>query len=885
MRDKLDVHDSENSLTAVIDADMIATKSILLDNPGESLEAFWEDGDKIGVFGGDAKNVMFQVNEYDLSVDRKTAAFKTSGEIPGGNLTAYSPYSGDVAVKDGSIVVNFPAVQEYILVNGVVQPDPAANFMFGEGSRGTGLVFRSATSILKIGQIFPETTVVTKVEFRDLSGAPVCGEMTLGSGDGILGKIIGSGTVITLQLGNGVEFIGGSMKPLFITVPARDYGSGFELTFIDDKGGKTVKTVGKAKGKSLSRGVVYLIGDINSSNQIEGVETKLKDNAILMTSDVLDKVQVIDVTRKAITGPDGSVCFDPVTNRSIVLPYLKLRVHEDINPAVGKILLFNHTSADLPSGGSYRIASCEKVDGHYYEVAAEPELNIAAGIEELIVGTPLVGSDGSIIEDGGIELDLSSSLRSIKDADGNDISFALTPGGEILFSQDETSQMLASMSTKGQMHKTFSPPKVSLKHSKANAEVSFGAQLTLATKLALGIMQGELQYVHFVAEPEFNLSADFTLKGEASVSKSFDLLTLDFAPIPCGAVILTPRVSLSAEIGLGGDLTFSASTSYTYKMGTYGISYNRGDGLNVRYRPAEPEPSELNPSIGGLYGSVYASGSLSATPWIGVYGMFGIGAKATFSLKAGLGYNGAPRLFLEPGLEVVPMVASLGGLYTHNFTDLTTVFEFDPIWERYLYPRPRYTNCTYVSIPQSEKYYDFPLLRTDDPAHGGTIMKVNLGADKWSYKVTLEEEVSGSYSLEARIMQTTNVVNDISWFNFGSYHTDIPVERYVASGIPHMYPFVKVFNQTMYEPGNCQSVYKKVLGTYESGTKTKTFEGYFDTPSTTVKSGHVYWGALYLVWSEGEVLIYRDTNNAKVYYFPTDFHGSQYREPVYENNS
>ena len=129
-------------LLAVMDADLAATKSILVDNPGEKLESYWQAGDEIGVYGGNAENVLFQLKAEDLSSDRKTAEFQSESAIPSGKLTAYTPYQKE-AKKDGdAIVVEFPATQKYVTANGVAAPDPAAHILVGEGTKAGGLSFR-----------------------------------------------------------------------------------------------------------------------------------------------------------------------------------------------------------------------------------------------------------------------------------------------------------------------------------------------------------------------------------------------------------------------------------------------------------------------------------------------------------------------------------------------------------------------------------------------------------------------------------------------------------------------------------------------------------------------------------------------------------------------
>ncbi len=289
-------------LRATFDADVAVTKSILIDNPGVKLESFWEAGEQIGVFGGNVGNALFTLMAEDLSYDRKTADFTTDGTIPAGKLTAYSPYQKGATGDGDAIVVNFPATQHYTTYNGVVQPDPVANILLGEGSKGSGLNFRNMTAVLKIGQAFEAETLVKTVEFRDLSGASVSGTMKLTGGAAPKAEITGSGTVLTLDLGEGIEFQSGSVSPLFLMVPAREYKKGFEITFIDSNGAKTVRTVGATMGKTLERGVVYLIGDISGENYEAETTSTLKSGAILMTPEALDKILLLDSI-----GP-GSIC-------------------------------------------------------------------------------------------------------------------------------------------------------------------------------------------------------------------------------------------------------------------------------------------------------------------------------------------------------------------------------------------------------------------------------------------------------------------------------------------------------------------------------------------------------------------------------------------------
>ena len=682
-------------LRATFDADVAVTKSILVDNPGVKLESFWEAGEQIGVFGGNSGNVLFTLKAEDLSYDRKTADFTTGGSIPAGRLTGYSPYQKGAGSDGESIVIDFPAKQHYVTYNGVVQPDPAANILLGEGSKGSGLSFRNMTAVLKIGQAFETEKLIKTVEFRDLSGAAVSGTMKLTGGSHPKAEITGSGKVLTLDLGDGLEFPAGSMCPLFLIVPARDYAKGFEITFIDANGGKTVRTVGTTRGKTLERSVVYLIGDISGHSYPVESKTVLKDGATIMTPELLDKVTLIQTDEVWLRGPDGEVLYNE-HGAALHRPIFNMIVHEGMHPEEGGYLIFDQPTSDLPEGGVYKIISCKDLGGGQYDVSAYPEANFAAPFEELTVGTPLYDETGALLKDGGIELDLSSHVKSVTDQNGNAISFSVGPSGELFFGEAETEALLGlSPDTKAMMSKMWTLPKMSFKHAEENAEVAFGAQLSINTKFAIGIMQGEMQYVHFTANPVFTLGADFTLKGEINKDWPFHLITLEFVPIVVApGLVLVPQLKLSGKVGLGGTITFTSSVSYTYDMGTYGISYNKGDGFTARHEPPKPSKVELKPSLGGFSGSLYASAGVTASPNLLLYGVFGMGADMDFRLKFGFGTETvqdaivtplAYKLFLLPELEITPHISAIGYFY-HKFTDLTTNLEFDPIWECYLTP-------------------------------------------------------------------------------------------------------------------------------------------------------------------------------------------------------
>ncbi|MBQ2150142.1 MAG: hypothetical protein II434_01275, partial [Bacteroidales bacterium] len=215
----MDMEDSSNILHAVILDRSPATRTVLKDNPGLAIVSQWQAGDAIGVFGGSV-NQQFILEAGTISQDGRSASFVSGTGTSSGNLFSYSPFQQGASGTDDRIILTFPELQDGIspeTVNPV--PDPAANILVATGSRQNGLSFRSVVSILKIGQSFERQTTLSRVEFRDLSDAPVCGEMTISRQEVPAAKITGSGKILTLRLGNGLQIKAGAVIPIYMIVP------------------------------------------------------------------------------------------------------------------------------------------------------------------------------------------------------------------------------------------------------------------------------------------------------------------------------------------------------------------------------------------------------------------------------------------------------------------------------------------------------------------------------------------------------------------------------------------------------------------------------------------------------------------------------------------
>lgn len=801
-----------NCIDATIDGGA-ATKAILIDNPGFRLESRWQDGESIGIFGGSDANLKFCVNAADISSDGRTARFRAGADIPGGQLTAYSPYQDGAAASGDAITIQFPDIQKYTILNGVPQPDPQANIMVATGSAATGLTFRNAVAVLKIGQAFDERTVVKAVEFRDLSGAAVCGRMDLSwNGGAPEAEITGSGGLITLDCAGGVELAAGQNGIFFIAVPARAYPKGFELTFVDDNGGRTVRTAGTAKGKDLDRSVVYLIGDVSSRETLPGATSTLKPEAQIMTPEKLDRINVFDafntyveVDGVKLTKPDGSY---------VRMPHLCMMMPADMQPAVGHWLIFDEPTDELPAGGVYKIVKCSKQTEDYYEVLAYPEPDVAAPFEDLKAGEPLVSDNGEMVPDGGIPIDITSYISSIVDGQGNAVQYRISPSGEILLSEETVAQMMG-LETKSIKNVRFTSPKLSLNCKYPNVEVSVGGALSLDTRIAVRFMQGELQYMQFTVTPEIETSLTTVLKLEDSIETSARLYTINVLPVPVApGVLVVPQIVLNAKVGATGSLQVSASFSATQKLGTYSLAYNRGDGGTLRWlRPAIANPTEFNADFGGLEGSLKVYGGFGVQTNITLYAMCGLGLDndLTFNFGTSANSDGGVKLFLQPEFEVTPTLCFPFG--SKKFEDLTGKVEFDPIWERYIRPKykstiiPRFFWSDYMDIEMVDgSLYSCP---------------VSTGVKGIEYKIDLEGRC-------AEDMQVVLLVHTGDGIKYTPDINDDPLgsvfNKFRDSGVSHLYSMFHFVDKALVNPSQTP-VMTIPVGTYLADTEKQTFEG------------------------------------------------------------
>ena len=856
--------DESRNLQAVISDDEWATRSIVIDNPGIKLESFWKADDRIGVFGSTGGQVAFTVAGNTISQDGKTAEFVSVSDIPAGKLMAYHPYSESAEKSGNGFILNFPDTQHYTMERGVVQPDPNACMMAGTGSKGSGVQFVNLMSVLKVGQVFIEDTMVQSVEFRDLTDSPVCGPFTVSFDSSVPSTTFtGNGKVLKLDLGSeGIRADANSLFIVFLAVPARDYPKGFEITFVAADGKKTVKTVGTRDGKTLHRSVVYPIGDINAYANIPGMTYELKPSAKIMTPDMLDMVKVTARDSAYVYTDEGSYAVDADGN-PVKMPYLTLLVHKDMNPQVGNYLLFNHPSTDMPQGGVYKVDQCKLAsDGQHWEVYAVPESNFAAPFEQLTIGGPIYDASGNLNPDCGVDIDISSYIREIRDEEGNTVSFQAPHTYQTNAAEAMTRGSIGRVS--------FSTPDLTLSmDDQSHCTCDVSTKMSVSMRVAIGIIGGELQYIYTKVNPSLQLKTTFAIYGKYEYTQRKHLWTFYTAGIPVGPVVLLPEIGFDVFGGVGGELKFSASTTFNYDLGTYGLMYNKGDGLTFKHEYEDPSSDEgFNPSIpdlsAGLTGNLYAFAGLGMRAGISVYGLCSLGAatdaKLTFGLIADKGVDSSSmgiKLALTPEIDITPYTAVLGGKLSKLWKGIGGKIEFKPLWERYL-------------LPQLAGYAGISLTYTDPIsvklADGWPVTtRVPNGTGPLEYKLTIKGKPLNPIPVAIEVYESSE-------FNF-IYSDPASFSNYMAAGVPHLYSsVVKMVNP--------KRVFSKIIGLHSEEETVIDFsnkepDDWLYYPS---QSGVAFYARYNLYSGDGELLPWNESDDmyGQVYYWPFRANGAPY---------
>lgn len=250
-------------------------------------------------------------------------------------------------------------------------------------------------------------------------------------------------------------------------------------------------------------------------------------------------------------------------------------------PTPGTNLIINTPTSALPGGLLAYIESVEETANGY--LVSYHQVNVTAVFKDLDLDTD--------------EVDLGAYVTRIEDAEGNEVPFTKT--------------------------KAAAQQKYHIDLPQVGWDLPLGLSITPKMGLDIGLKMQmivgdyKISTFNYKVDMDAEIGADLELSYDASFDKYFKILTLYFAAIPVGPVVLTPGIDLYGVIRLDGKIALSASVSTV--LHTSGeLHYDEINGLSGGTSAEDPEPGETKYSLGPKIEAGVSYG-LGIGPSIGVY--------------------------------------------------------------------------------------------------------------------------------------------------------------------------------------------------------------------------------------------------------------------------
>ena len=286
-------------------------------------------------------------------------------------------------------------------------------------------------------------------------------------------------------------------------------------------------------------------------------------------------------------------------------------VPKELLPATNAPLIINTPTSVLPGGLLGVIHSVEEAaDGYVVEYS---KVNFTTIFKDLDLDTD--------------EIDLDRYVTRIEDAEGNEVPFTKTK---------------ASAQTSFHIN-------IPMKGWDLPAGFTLTPQMALDIALKMQMIVGDykISTLNLKVDLDVTFGAELELKYEGSVQKDYKLMSLYFAAIPLGPVVLTPAIDIYAIIGADGSVTFTASATNVLHSEA-ALHYDEQNGLSGDFKADPPDFGKTRYAAGvTLDGGI--SYGLGIGPSIGIY---------TDVIQAGLTVNLRQREGLSTKFDLLALYAS-----------------------------------------------------------------------------------------------------------------------------------------------------------------------------------------------------------------------------------
>ena len=286
-------------------------------------------------------------------------------------------------------------------------------------------------------------------------------------------------------------------------------------------------------------------------------------------------------------------------------------VPKELLPATNAPLIINTPTSVLPGGLLGVIDSMEETADGY--VVKYSKVNFTTLFKDLDMDTD--------------EIDLDRYVTRIEDAEGNEVPFTKTKAAA----------------------QTSFHVNIPMKGWDLPAGFTLTPQMALDIALKMQMIVGDykISTLNLKVDLDVTFGAELELKYEGSVQKDYKLLSLYFAAIPLGPVVLTPAIDIYAIVGADGSVTFTASATNVLHSEA-DLHYDELNGLSGGFKADAPDFGKTKYEAGvTLDGGI--SYGLGIGPSIGIY---------TDVIQAGLTVNLRQREGLSTKFDLLALYAS-----------------------------------------------------------------------------------------------------------------------------------------------------------------------------------------------------------------------------------
>ena len=345
-------------------------------------------------------------------------------------------------------------------------------------------------------------------------------------------------------------------------------------------------------------------------------------------------------------------------------------VPAEMLPTVPSTLVINTPTEVIPGGLLCNVYAMEEVaDGYlfYYNNG-----DITQAFKELNIDT-----EG---------LDLGGYVTEVVDAEGNPLPFVRTKAA-----------------TQEHFHITL--PQVGW-DLPLGFSITPKMDLDIALKLQMIVGDYKISTLNIKVDLDASIGADLELMVEASATKYFKLVSVYFAAIPVGPVVLTPSVDIYALVGVDGKIGLAASAS-TVLHTSAALHYDELSGLSGDVDASDPQPGETKYSAGPKIEAGLFYG-LGVGPAIGIY---------TDIIQAGVTLNLKRREYISTSINLAQVPSGPDAWISESI--INSEFSISWLLNAALHlrafgvtkdvdtPDLTFPYATYKMFPPFEKEYDY----------------------------------------------------------------------------------------------------------------------------------------------------------------------------------